>query len=64
MKKYNIPTAQYNTASTFKASVIIENYSCPIVIKASGLAAGKGAFICESKEEALDMAKGLLEEKS
>lgn len=64
MKKYNIPTAQYEVARTFKeASEIIENCSCPIVIKASGLAAGKGAFICESKEEALNMAKGLLEEK-
>ncbi len=64
MKKYNIPTAQYDVARTFKeASAIIESCSCPLVIKASGLAAGKGAFICESKEEALNMAKGLLEEK-
>lgn len=64
MKKYNIPTAQYDVARTFKeASAIIESCSCPIVIKASGLAAGKGAFICESKEEALNMVKGLLEEK-
>ncbi len=64
MKKYNIPTAQYEVARTFKeASAIIESCSCPIVIKASGLAAGKGTFICESKEEALNMAKGLLEEK-
>ncbi|HZK56702.1 MAG TPA: phosphoribosylamine--glycine ligase [Clostridia bacterium] len=64
MKKYNIPTARYNVAETFEqAKAIIEDYSYPVMIKASGLAAGKGAFICESKEEALDMAKKLLEEK-
>lgn len=64
MKKYNIPTAQYNVATTFEqASAIIENCSYPVMVKASGLAAGKGAFICESKGEALNMAKKLLDEK-
>ena len=64
MKKYNIPTARYNIANTFEeASKIIGNCSYPVVIKADGLAAGKGAFICENKEEALNMAKELLEKK-
>lgn len=64
MKKYNIPTARYDVANTFsEASAIIENYSCPVLVKADGLAAGKGAFVCKSREEALSKAKGLLEEK-
>ena len=64
MKKYNIPTAQYDVANTFKeASTIIEDCSYPVLIKADGLAAGKGAFVCENKEEALNRAKELLEEK-
>lgn len=64
MKKYNIPTARYDVAHTFEeASKIIENYSYPVVVKADGLAAGKGAFICEDKREALNTAKELLEEK-
>ncbi len=64
MKKYNIPTARYNVANTFKeASGIIENCSYPVLVKADGLAAGKGAFICENKDKALNVAKRLLEEK-
>ena len=62
MKKYDIPTAQYNVAKTFEeASEILENSSFPVMVKADGLAGGKGAFICESEEEALSMARGLLE---
>ena len=62
MKKYNIPTAQYNVAKTFEeASEILEDSSFPVMVKADGLAGGKGAFICESEEEALSMARGLLE---
>ncbi len=53
MKKYNIPTAQYNVAKTFEeASEILEDSSFPVMVKADGLAGGKGAFICESEEEA------------
>lgn len=62
MKKYDIPTAQYNVAKTFEeASEILGNSSFPVMVKADGLAGGKGAFICESEEEALSMARGLLE---
>ncbi len=64
MEKYNIPTAGYDIVETFEeASAIIEKSSCPIVVKASGLAAGKGAFICETKEDALNTARELLEDK-
>jgi phosphoribosylamine--glycine ligase len=53
-KKYNIPTAAYgffNNANDAKA--FLEGKSFPIVVKADGLAAGKGVIIAETKEEAL-----------
>lgn len=62
MDRYNIPTAKYHEVKSLQeARQAIENYSPPIVIKADGLAAGKGVFICESREEALVTAKQLLE---
>lgn len=64
MKKYNIPTAQYDEVTSFEeASIAIKKYSYPVVIKADGLAAGKGVFICENKDEALNAIKSLLDEK-
>lgn len=62
MRRYNIPTARYDeVANLEEASKAIEKHTCPVVIKADGLAAGKGVFICETKEEALNAAKQLLE---
>ncbi len=53
MKKYNIPTAEYNTFTELQAALdYLENVSLPIVIKADGLALGKGVIIAETKEEA------------
>lgn len=64
MNKYNIPTAKSDEVNTFEEAVsTIEKYSYPLVIKADGLAAGKGVFICESREEALNAIKKLLDEK-
>ncbi len=64
MKKYDIPTAQYHEVTTFgEAKLVIEGYSYPVVVKADGLAAGKGVFICENKEEALSVIKQLLDDK-
>lgn len=64
MKKYDIPTAQYHEVTTFEeAKLVIEGYSYPVVVKADGLAAGKGVFICEDKEETLRVIKQLLEDK-
>ena len=55
MKKYNIPTAQFETfLSADDAVEYINNYeSFPVVLKADGLALGKGVLICQTKEEAL-----------
>ena len=54
MKKYNIPTAAYETfTSADDAKAYLENAEYPIVLKADGLALGKGVLICPTKEEAL-----------
>lgn len=59
MKKYGIKTAEYRTFSDVeKAKSYVLDCKFPIVIKADGLAAGKGVLIVEDKEEAL---KGLEE---
>lgn len=53
MKKYGVKTAEYEVfTETSKALSYLENCAYPVVIKADGLAAGKGVAICETKEEA------------
>ncbi len=54
MKKYNIPTAGYGVFDEPKAAMdyILAEGKFPVVIKADGLALGKGVLICESKEDA------------
>jgi phosphoribosylamine---glycine ligase len=55
MRKYNIPTAQFEIFhDEKKAKNYIEAKGTPIVIKASGLAAGKGAMVCQTKEDAFN----------
>lgn len=54
MKKYNIPTAAYETfTSADYAKKYLETSEYPIVLKADGLALGKGVLICNTKEEAM-----------
>ncbi|MBQ7324013.1 MAG: phosphoribosylamine--glycine ligase [Clostridia bacterium] len=53
MKKYNIPTATYETFSSYEeASAFVETCPIPVVLKADGLALGKGVLICKTREEA------------
>lgn len=53
MKKYNIPTCHYETFhSPEEAILYLENATFPIVLKADGLALGKGVLICNTPEEA------------
>ena len=53
MKKYNIPTCHYETFhSPEEALLYLENVSYPVVLKADGLALGKGVLICNTPEEA------------
>jgi phosphoribosylamine--glycine ligase len=64
MKKYNIPTASYETFDDPKmAEKYLETAQMPIVLKADGLALGKGVLICETREEALQGVRTLMEDK-
>jgi phosphoribosylamine---glycine ligase len=61
MKKYSIPTADYEVFTNFEAAVqYIEEKGAPIVIKADGLAAGKGVVVAMTKNEAIDALKDML----
>lgn len=54
MKKYKIPTAKYEVFQSYdKAKSYLSSQTFPIVLKADGLALGKGVLICETMEEAL-----------
>ena len=64
MKKYNIPTAQYETFSDYEsAKAYVETCQIPVVLKADGLALGKGVLICMTREEALDGIKEMMLDK-
>ena len=63
-KKNNIPTASFGVFNNFDdASSFIKKNGAPIVVKADGLAAGKGVSICTSVEEALKNTKEILDGK-
>lgn len=60
MQRHNIPTANYAVcASKEEALGALELFRLPVVVKADGLAAGKGVLICETKEEAQRAIAGL-----
>ncbi len=64
MKKYNIPTAKYETFSDYdEAYSYIKNNKLPIVIKADGLALGKGVLICNTLDEAEAGLKQIMVDK-
>ena len=64
MKKYHIPTAGYeNFADPEAALAYLENASYPIVLKADGLALGKGVLICQDFEEAKEGVKTIMLDK-
>ncbi|MBQ8186234.1 MAG: phosphoribosylamine--glycine ligase [Clostridia bacterium] len=64
MKKYGIPTAVYEVfESVDDAREYIKNCDLPIVIKADGLALGKGVLICMTREEAEDGLREIMEDK-
>jgi phosphoribosylamine--glycine ligase len=64
MKKYNIPTAAYETfTDPYKALEYLQTAKMPIVLKADGLALGKGVLICNTLEEAQAGVKEIMEDK-
>ena len=65
MKKYNIPTAAYETFDDPDEAYayLSRNNRYPVVLKADGLALGKGVLICKDETEALEGAAAIMEEK-
>lgn len=64
MKKYNIPTAGYETFDDPKKALeYLKTAKMPIVLKADGLALGKGVLICNTLEEAKAGVKEIMEDK-
>ncbi len=64
MKKYNIPTASYEVFDNAEdALAYLENAPIPTVIKADGLALGKGVIIAETREDALAAVKEIMNDK-
>lgn len=67
MEKYNIPTAAYGAfgaGQQEEAEAFIRRQALPVVVKASGLAAGKGVLICESHIEAIQATRKMLSGES
>lgn len=64
MKKYNIPTAEYATFTEYeKALSYVKEKGAPIVIKADGLAAGKGVIVAMTEEEAINGLSDIMQDK-
>lgn len=65
MKKYGIPTAEYEIFDdAVQAYEYVETCSIPVVIKADGLALGKGVIIAQTREEAKAAVKSIMEDKT
>lgn len=64
MKKYNIPTAKYETFEIYEKAVeYVKAGDFPVVLKADGLALGKGVLICNNLEEAIDGLQTIMVDK-
>ena len=64
MKKYNIPTAGYEVFEDMDTALkYLETAPIPTVIKADGLALGKGVVIAETRQDAMDAVKSMMEDK-
>ena len=61
MRKYNIPTARYETFSDLDAALAyVGSQEAPLVVKADGLALGKGVLICQTREEAVEAVTDMM----
>lgn len=64
MKKYRIPTAAYENFTDAKAAAAyVETCKLPVVLKADGLALGKGVLICQTREEAREGVKTIMTDR-
>ena len=65
MEKYSLPTAEYEIFTSHeKARIYFDKETGPIVVKASGLAAGKGVILCRNAEEGLKAVDTIMKDKS
>ena len=65
MKKYDLLTAEYETFTSHeKAILYVDKENGPIVVKASGLAAGKGVILCRNAEEGRNAVDTIMKDKS
>jgi phosphoribosylamine--glycine ligase len=65
MRRWGIPTAEYKTCSSYtQAEDYVRMKGTPIVVKADGLAAGKGVIVCQSQDEAFEALKLIMKEKA
>ena len=64
MKKYGIPTARYESFDSPDQVKLFTKEDEPVVVKASGLAAGKGVILCSNGEEARSAVQSIMQEKA
>ena len=66
MRKANVPTAEYRAFTRHQDAMMYleEREETPLVVKADGLAAGKGVFVCEDRQQALDAIKQIMLEQA
>ena len=65
MKKYGIPTAAYETFDNMDEALgYVKTCDIPVVVKADGLALGKGVLICETREDAENAVRKMMEDKA
>lgn len=64
MKKYHIPSADYESFSDSKSAIeYVKTAKLPLVVKADGLALGKGVLICNTREEAIRAVSMIMDDK-
>ena len=64
MKRHGVPTADYRVFEDFETAVgYVKEVGAPIVVKADGLAGGKGAVVCGSEEQAVDTLRALMRDR-
>lgn len=66
MRKANVPTAEFHSFSRHQDAVTFleDREETPLVVKADGLASGKGVFVCSNRQEALDAIKQIMVEQA
>jgi len=64
MRRHSIPQPSFEVFATYQAArAHLEECPVPVVVKADGLAAGKGSFVCFSRDEALDALEQIMKER-